>query len=115
MEIVGETVDNVLYRDLLRQISQDIREGKPLSEAISKYPNYFPQLVSQMVTVGEATGQIDQILLRVATYYGREAESSVSNLLELIQPVLMVLVGVLTGLLFASILLPLYKLTSLIR
>jgi type IV pilus assembly protein PilC len=115
MEIVGETVDNVLYRDLLRQISQDIREGKTLSEAISKNPTYFPQLVSQMISVGEATGQIDQILLRVATYYGREAESSVSNLLELLQPALMVLVGVLTGLLFASILLPLYKLTSAIR
>ncbi|KKW45487.1 MAG: hypothetical protein A3A43_00820 [Candidatus Liptonbacteria bacterium RIFCSPLOWO2_01_FULL_56_20] len=112
MEIAGETVDNVLYRDVLHEVSRDIREGVPLSEAIAKHANYFPVVVSQMVAVGEATGQLDQMLTRIATFYGRESDMVVNNLVDLIQPVLMVGIGVLVGILFASILLPLYQLTA---
>src|SRR3989344_1026209 len=112
MEIAGETVDNVLYRDVLHEVSRDIREGVPLSEAIAKHANYFPVVVSQMVAGGEATGQLDQMLTRIATFYGRESDMVVNNLVDLIQPVLMVGIGVLVGILFASILLPLYQLTA---
>ena len=112
MEIVGETVDNVLYRDLLHEVSQDVRQGMALSDAIAKHPDYFPALVPQMLAVGETTGQLDEILLRISNFYGREADSVVNNLVELIQPVLMIGIGLMVGLLFASILMPLYKLTA---
>jgi len=115
VEIVGETVDNVFYRDLLREVSQNIRQGQALSEAIARHPDYFPVLVSQMLVVGEQTGKLDQILMRVAAFYGRESDTIANNLVELIQPVLMVGIGVLVGLLFAAILLPLYQLTSSIQ
>jgi type II secretory pathway component PulF len=112
MEIVGETVDNVLYRDILHEVSDAVRQGIPLSEAIAKYPDYFPQLVPQMLAVGEATGQMNEVLMRIANFYSREADSIVNNLVDLIQPVLMIGIGVMVGLLFAAILLPLYRLTS---
>jgi type II secretory pathway component PulF len=115
LEIVGETLDNALYRDILREISQDVREGERLATAIGKYPAYFPPLVSQMVAVGETTGQVDQIFTRIADFYGRETDAVIGNLVELIQPVLMIGIGILVGVLFASILLPLYQLTSAIH
>jgi type IV pilus assembly protein PilC len=115
IEIVGETVDNVFYRDLLHEISRDVRQGTTLSEAIARYPGYFPPLVPQMLVVGEQTGKLDQILTRIATFYGRESDTITSNLIDLIQPALMIGIGIMVGFLFAAILLPLYQLTSSIQ
>lgn len=112
MEIVGETIDNVLYRDLLHEVSEDVRQGVTLSDAVAKHPDFFPPLVAQMIAVGETTGQLEEMFGRVTNFYSRESDSVVNNLVDLIQPVLMIGVGVMVGLLFASILLPLYRLTS---
>ncbi len=112
MEIVGETIANVLYQDLLHEISEDVRRGVPLSDALAAHPDYFPVLVPQMIAVGETTGQLDEMFTRVASFYGREADGVMNNLVDLIQPILMIGLGLMVGLLFASILLPLYKLTS---
>lgn len=115
IEIVGQTIDNVIYRDLLHDIAESVSQGEHLGGAIAKVPDYFPPLVSQMISVGETTGQVDQILVRVGDFYGREADSLVSNLVDLIQPVLMIGIGIMVAVLFASVLLPLYQLTSSIQ
>lgn len=115
LEIAGQSVSNVLYQDLLADIADDVRQGTALSQAMSKYPDYFPPLVSQMVVVGEATGQLDKMFARLANFYGRDADTTVANLVDLIQPTLMIVVGLLVGLLFASILIPLYRLTATIQ
>lgn len=115
MEIVGETLDNALYRDLLHDISEEISRGVPLSQAVAEQPAYFPPLVSQMLAVGETTGQVDEMFLRIAAFYTRESDAVVNNLVELIQPVLMIGIGLMVGLLFAAILMPLYNLTSSIQ
>ncbi len=115
LEIAGQSVSNVLYQDLLADLSDEVREGKALSTAIAKYPDYFPTLVSQMLVVGEATGQVDKMFARLASYYGRDSDTMVGNLVDLIQPVLMIVIGLLVGLLFASILIPLYRLTATIQ
>lgn len=115
LEIAGQSVNNVLYQDLLTDIADDVRQGTALSSAIAKYPDYFPPLVSQMLVVGEATGQLDKMFGRLASFYGRDADTTVANLVDLIQPTLMIVVGLLVGLLFASILIPLYRLTATIQ
>lgn len=115
LEIAGQSVNNILYQDLLADISDDIRQGTALSSAIAKYPDYFPPLVAQMVVVGEATGQLDAMFARLATFYGRDSDTTVANLVDLIQPALMIVVGLMVGLLFASILIPLYRLTATIQ
>jgi len=115
LEIAGQSVNNVLYQDLLSDISDEVREGKALSASIARYPDYFPTLVSQMLVVGEATGQVDKMFARLATFYGRDSDTMVGNLVDLIQPTLMIAVGLLVGLLFASVLVPLYRLTATIQ
>jgi type IV pilus assembly protein PilC len=102
----------LLYRDALHGVAEKIRGGELLSRALEVEEKYFPPLVSQMVAVGESTGRLDDMLSRVAQFYTREVDGMVSNLVELIQPALMVVIGAGVGLLFASILLPIYNLVQ---
>src|SRR3989344_5181731 len=115
MEIVAETIDNVVYQDALHEVANDVRQGRLLSESLASRTEYFPPLVSQMIAVGEATGQLDQIFARLTNFYRRETDTIVNNAVDLIQPVLMVVIGVLAGVLFAAILIPLYQLTGSVR
>ncbi|MBI2623747.1 MAG: type II secretion system F family protein [Candidatus Liptonbacteria bacterium] len=111
-EIVSHVVSNALYEELLHEISEAVRSGETISGALRRYPDYFPPLVSQMIAVGEQSGQLSQIFGRVAGFYEREADAVINNIVDLLQPLLIGGIGILVGLLFASILLPLYQLTS---
>ncbi len=112
LEIIGHMVGNVLYKDVMHDVAADVRQGELLSQSIGKYPEYFPPLVTQMISVGETTGKIEQIFSRLSLFYSREADSVMNNLVDLIQPLMMVVIGVMVGFLFASILIPLYSLTA---
>jgi type IV pilus assembly protein PilC len=110
LEIAGHTIGSVIYRDMLHQIAEDVRRGELMSQSLAKQEEYFPPLVSQMVAVGESTGKLDELLDKISTFYTSEVDSMVSNLVELIQPVLILVIGLLVGALFASILVPIYNL-----
>ncbi len=115
LEIIGHMVGNSLYRDVVHDIAEDVRQGSLLSQSIAKYPQFFPPLVSQMVAVGETTGKIEEMFMRLSGIYTREANEITNNLVDLIQPVLMIGIGLMVGLLFASILIPIYNLTDSIH
>ena len=112
LEIISHMVGNVLYRDVIHDIAEDVRQGALLSQSMAKYPNFFPDLVPQMMTVGETTGKIEEMFKRLSGIYTREADQLTNNLVDLIQPILMIGMGVMVGLLFASILIPIYSLTA---
>ena len=88
-----------------------IRKGNLLSKTIAATPE-FPPLVSQLIGVGEQTGRLEELLGKINAFYTREVEDMVNNLVTLIQPALMVLIGGMVAALFASILLPLYNLAQ---
>jgi type II secretory pathway component PulF len=115
LEIIGHMVGNSLYKDVVHDIAGDVRQGSLLSASIAKYPSFFPPLISQMVAVGETTGKIEDMFMRLSGIYTREADEITNNLVDLIQPVLMIGIGVMVGLLFASILIPIYSLTESIH
>ncbi len=110
VEISSHTIGNSIYREILHNAAQSIRKGVLLSQALKDAP-FFPPLVGQLIAVGEATGRLEILLSKVGDFYRREAENTTSNFAELIQPIMMVVIGVLVGGLFAAILLPLYNLT----
>ncbi len=112
MEISGHTIGSLIYRDMLHQTAEDIRRGELLSQSLSRKEELFPPLVSQMVAIGEQTGRLDELLKRIAAFYTREVDSVVDNLVELIQPILMLVIGILVGGLFFSILKPIYSLVQ---
>ena len=115
LEIMANMMGNSLYEEVTHAIAQDVRQGKLLSESLTDYPRYFPQIVPQMVSVGETTGKIEDMFRRLAGIYTREANQTMDTLVDLIQPILMIGMGVMVGLLFASILVPMYNLTASIQ
>ncbi len=112
LEIISHMVGNVVYEEVMHEVAESVRRGELLSQSIAKYPEYFPPLVSQMVAVGETTGKLEQIFVRIANFYSREADNVANNLVDLIQPILIIGIGIMVAFLFASILVPLYNLTS---
>lgn len=112
LEISSHTMGNIVYRDILHEVAEGVRGGEPLSGQLSKNEYYFPALVGQMVSIGETTGRLEEILSRISTFYTREVNDVLNNLVELIQPILIAVIGVLIGLLFASILIPIYNLAQ---
>lgn len=111
IEISSRTIGNTVYSEVLHNAAQSIRKGQLLSQAL-RGSEHFPPLVSQLIAVGEATGRLEQLLLKVSQFYSRQVEDAVANLVELIQPILLVVIGVIIAGLFASILLPLYSITQ---
>ena len=89
-----------------------VRQGELFSQALEGNETYFPPLVSQMTAVGEKTGRLDKMLAKVYDFYSQEINGLVESLVELIQPILILFIGALVGLLFASILLPIYNLVQ---
>jgi type IV pilus assembly protein PilC len=112
LEIISHMVGNGLYQDVVHDVAQDVRQGLLLSQSLARRPDYFPPLVSQMIAVGETTGKTEDMFTRLAGIYTREADGVTSNLVELIQPIMMIGMGAMVGLLFASILIPIYSLTA---
>lgn len=112
IEVAGHTIGNYVYQDLLHEAAEAVRGGELMSQIFAQNPAHFPPLVSQMIAIGEGTGRLDDMFARIARFHVREVNDIVNNLVELIQPALMISIGLLVGLLFASILLPLYDLAQ---
>ncbi len=111
VEISAEVVDNELYKKAMTQVSQDVRTGVSLSGALGK-TNLIPQVMVQMVHVGEETGEVGNILETLAKFYKREVDNAVDTIVGLIEPAMIVLLGLGVGGLLTSVLMPIYDITS---
>ena len=111
VEITADVVGNQIYRDALTAVAQDVRTGSALSAAMSVHPE-IPQIMVQMIKVGEETGEVGSILDTLAKFYKREVDNAVDTLIGLIEPAMIVLLGLGVGGLLTSVLLPIYNLTS---
>lgn len=111
LEITAEVVGNVHYARALNDSKQQIKNGISLSQALGNHPQ-IPGMVVQMIRVGEETGELGKILKTLASFYRREVLAAVDTLVDLIEPVMIVLLGVGVGILLASVLMPIYNITT---
>lgn len=111
LDISKETLTNRVYKDAAEETSAMVEKGKPLAEAF-KYHEEFPALLGEMVAVGEQTGKVDEVLLKISAYFETQATRKTDNLASAIEPIVMVVLGVLVGFLVISLILPIYSLTS---
>lgn len=111
LEIVSQGLSNVLYRNALRDASKQVERGINLSAPLRNNP-LFPPILSQMLVVGEETGRIDEVMLKIANFFESEVERSLKNITVALEPLIMILLGLLVGVLIFSIVTPIYKLTS---
>jgi len=111
LEVTAEIVDNGVYREILESVLNEVKGGRSFADALSEYPE-IPGVLSQMSKVGEETGNLGSILVTLSTFYRREVDNSVDALISLIEPLMIVLLGLGVGVLLASVLLPIYNMTA---
>lgn len=108
LEVSAAVLGNVQFRITLEAAAVGIQRGTPLSELLAVRPDLFPPLVTQMVQVGEETGTISRMLLRLALFYEEEVTAVTKNLSSVIEPVLMIVIGAVVGLFAVAMIQPIY-------
>ncbi len=111
LEITADVVGNIIYKELILETLESINDGNPLS-TVMEASSYVPKMVPQMIAVGEKTGKIDSVLDRVTTFYSRETTNMLDNLSKLMEPIIMVIMGIGVGIMVAAVILPMYNLAS---
>lgn len=111
LEISEGAVSNVWYKEALKDVEAKVEKGFPLGTPFAENP-IFPPIMSQMVTVGEQTGKLDDALFKLSRYFEGESEVAIKALTTLIEPLIMVVLGLGVGFLVMAVLMPIYSLTS---
>lgn len=111
LEVVGGVVGNAYYERLIRETKREVADGNSINTVLVQSA-LVPPMVPQMLAVGEETGQLAGILEKLTNFYTREVDNGVTTLVSVIEPLLMVVIGVGVGLVVASIILPMYRLAG---
>jgi len=114
LQIVSQTVGNVVMEKAIRTASLDIEKGESISAALAKHP-VFPTMIVRMVTAGEQTGRIDGMLERISDFLDEEIETTLSGLTALIEPILIVFLGVVVGGMVICMFLPIFKMPEIVN
>ena len=110
LEITGEVVGNTAYQKVILDTRNKVRRGESISSVLSQHPDLIPPLVIQMISVGEKTGNLDSSLMHIVDFYEKEVERFSDNLLNLLEPILIIILGVVVGGIVLTVFMPLYQL-----
>lgn len=111
LEVTSDVVGNTVYKEIIEAALYDVKAGRSFADAISQYPE-IPGVLAQMIKVGEETGSLGEIVGTLAVFYRREVNNAVDTMIGLIEPTMIVLLGLGVGTLLASVLMPIYSITN---
>lgn len=111
LKITGDIMGNHAYKEVLDDCIKEVQKGRMISRALEKSP-YFPNVVSQILRVGEESGKTSDTLAKIAEYYSKEVDNITSNMMSLIEPILILLLGVGTAIIVASVIMPIYNMAG---
>lgn len=114
LDIVGDTSGNVVISDAIADVKDSVRQGTGIAKPLAQHP-VFPDMVVQMISVGEDAGAVDSMLARVADFYDREVEATTEQLMALIEPIMILGLGGLVGGMIIAMYLPIFKIFELIK
>ena len=114
LEITGQTAGNWVIEDALAGVRAKVHEGVPIAQPLIEN-DVFPPMVSQMVKIGEETGELEKMLGKIADFYEDEVDAAISSLTSIIEPIMMILVGCMVGVIIISMYLPMFKMLSLVK
>ncbi len=114
LEITGQTAGNRVIEDALTDVRERVHEGAPIAQPLIENP-IFPPMVSQMVKIGEETGELEKMLGKVADFYEDEVDAAIQALTSIIEPLMMIGVGIMVGIIIIAMYLPMFKLLTLIQ
>ncbi len=113
LEVTSSVVGNLTYEKIIKEVAEEVKAGVSLSNALSKH-NELPSMLSQMVRVGEETGMLGQVLRTLGKFYKREVEQAINTIIALIEPAMIIMLGLGVGILLVSVLMPIYNLANTI-
>jgi type IV pilus assembly protein PilC len=111
-QITGNVLGNLHYRAAILEMAEKIKKGGTIYEVIAAYPKLFPPIVTQMVAIGEQTGELDNILQELAEFYEDEVDQIMQNLPSIIEPLLILILGSGVGGMAVAIIMPMYSVTA---
>jgi type IV pilus assembly protein PilC len=114
LEITGQTAGNWVIEEALGDVRQKVHQGVPIAQPLIENP-VFPPMVSQMVKIGEETGELEKMLSKIADFYEDEVDAAIASLTAIIEPLMMIGVGAMVGVIIISMYLPMFKLLSLVK
>ncbi len=112
LEITGQVVQNGVYENIIHEAVEGVKAGQPMHEIFSRYPKEIPSIMVQMLQIGNETGETANVLDRLGHFYDREVTAAVDTLVSMIEPVMIVILGVGVAFLLASVLVPIYNTAS---
>ena len=114
LQITGQTTGNYVIESALADVRAKVQDGVPIARPLIENPA-FPPMVSQMVRIGEETGELEHMLEKIADFYEEEVDSAIQSLTSIIEPIMMIGVGVMVGIIIISMYLPMFKMLSLVK
>lgn len=108
LKITKDTVGNEVYKGIIAETEQGVSEGRRISAVLVKHKNYIPPFVVQMIQVGEETGTLDKNLMEIVNFYNKEIKRAIETFTALLEPILIVVLGIIVALLAISVIQPLY-------
>ena len=114
LEITGQTAGNWVVEEALADVRQKVHQGVPIAQPLIENP-VFPPMVSQMVKIGEETGELEKMLGKIADFYEDEVDSAIASLTAIIEPLMMIGVGAMVGVIIISMYLPMFKMLTLVK
>jgi type IV pilus assembly protein PilC len=112
LQITGDVVQNIYYKEIIADAEKNIQLGLPMSKVFNKSEQFYPPFVGEMMAVGEETGNIGPMLLKVAIFYESEVDQKTKNMSTIIEPILMIVVGIAIGFFAVSMISPMYSLVG---
>ena len=109
LEITANIVGNVVYKEIILKTRDGVRRGQTMSSILFNYPGIFPPMFTQMILVGEQTGSLDKSLSTLVVFYQKETERAIDAMLALLEPILIIILGVIVGGVVAAVMIPLYS------
>jgi type IV pilus assembly protein PilC len=114
LEITGQTAGNWVIEEALADVRVKVHEGVPIAQPLIEN-EVFPAMVSQMVKIGEETGELEKMLGKIADFYEDEVDASIQSLTSIIEPIMMIAVGLMVGVIIIAMYLPMFKMLTLVK
>jgi type IV pilus assembly protein PilC len=114
LEITGQSSGNWVIESALADVRLKVGEGVPIAQPLVDNP-IFPPMVSQMVKIGEETGELEKMLGKIADFYEDEVDAAIQSLTSIVEPLMMILVGMMVGVIVIAMYLPMFKMLSLVK
>ncbi len=114
LEITGQTAGNWMVENALGDVRAKVHEGVPIAQPLVDNP-IFPPMVSQMVKIGEETGELEKMLGKIADFYEDEVDAAISSLTSIVEPLMMIMVGAMVGVIVIAMYLPMFRMLSLVK